>query len=33
VRMHGRLRATLWGFSIWEFWVSPTGEVPAGQPT
>jgi hypothetical protein len=25
VRMHGRLRATQWGFSIWEFWVSPTG--------
>ncbi|MEQ4305042.1 discoidin domain-containing protein [Plantactinospora sp. B6F1] len=24
VRMHGRLRATRWGFSIWEFWVSPT---------
>lgn len=23
VRMHGRLRATQWGFSIWEFWVVP----------
>lgn len=23
VRMHGRLRATQWGFSIWEFWVRP----------
>ncbi|TDE15781.1 discoidin domain-containing protein [Jiangella asiatica] len=23
VRMHGRLRATQWGFSIWEFWVFP----------
>lgn len=26
VRMHGMKRATNWGFSLWEFWVTPAQE-------